>query len=398
MRRSIAVVTVGRSDYGILRPILRRILADPALQLQLIVGGMHLAPEFGLTVQEIERDRIPIAQRVEMLDPSDDTPEGMARAMGRGLAGFSQAYARLRPDGVFITGDRFEMFAAAAAAVPFNLPIVHLHGGEVSEGAVDDLFRHAITQMSHLHFVSMEIYRNRLLQMGEEDWRVVVSGAPSLDNLADLRRFSKQELESGFGLKLDQAPLLVTYHPVTRELEQAEGQIQELLAALEASGLPVVFTAPNSDPQGRLIARRVEGALSKHPDWGFVPNLGTQAYFSLMGFSAAMVGNSSSGLLEAPSFGLPVVNVGTRQQGRLRGGNVIDVKCGRQEILEGIRAALTPEFRKQARAAENPYGKGNASQIIVERLKQVELGPRLIVKRFVDRPVLEEKISLTREN
>ena len=392
-RRKIAVVTVGRSDYGILRPILKRILADPALELKLIVGGMHLSPDFGLTVQEIEREKMPIAARVEMLE-SSDSPEAVARSMGRGLAGFAEAYLRLKPDWLLITGDRFEMFSAAAAAVPLNLPIAHLHGGEVSEGAIDEVFRHAITKMSHLHFVSTQRYRDRLLQMGEETWRVVVSGAPSLDNLTAFPLLSKEEMEARFGLKLERAPLLVTYHPVTREIERTQDQVKDLLAALEEIGLPVVFTSPNADPQEREILEGIQSSLEKHPDWQFIRHLGTQAYFSLMRLAAAMVGNSSSGLLEAPSFGLPVVNIGTRQQGRVRAENVIDVECGRQEIVEGIRKTLSPAFKEQARRGGNPYGNGNASGIIVEKIKQVELGPDLLMKRFVDRPVLDKEGAL----
>ena len=381
--RTIGVVTVNRSDYGILLPILRRIQQEPELALHLIVSGAHLSPEFGLTVKTIEADGFLVGDRVDML-LSSDTPEGMATSMGVGLMGFAQCLARRRPDVMVVVADRFEMHAAAAAALPLKIPVAHVHGGELSQGAIDDALRHAITKLSHLHFVSTQEAAHRVRQMGEESWRVVVSGAPSLDQVRTASRWSLRELEARVGMRLEPPPLLVTYHPVTLEDEHAEWQVAELLAALESVERPIIFTLPNPDASGRLIRRLIEAFVEQRPQARLVDNLGTPGYFSMMACAAAMVGNSSSGLVEAPSFGLPVVNIGTRQQGRLRAMNVIDVGYRRQEIVQGLVQALEPACRERLRGMSNPYGDGHAAQRIVERLHTVDLDGRLIQKRFVD--------------
>ena len=381
--RTIGVVTVGRSDYGIYLPVLRKIQADPELKLHLIVTGMHLSPEFGLTAKTIEEDGFEIGERVEML-LSSDTPEGIAKSMGLGTIGFAQAYARFRPDILVVLGDRFEMHAAAVAALPFRMPVAHIHGGEITEGAIDDALRHSITKLSHLHFVATEEYARRVRQMGEEPWRVIVSGAPSLDNLRTTKLLKREELAAQFGLCLDKPPLLVTYHPVTLEYDQTEWQVRELLGALRAFDLPVVFTMPNADTNGRIIAHMMEEFVKDHSLAQIVGNLGTQGYFSMMACATAMIGNSSSGIVEAPSFGLPVVNIGTRQQGRVRAENVIDVGYGRGEIIMGIRKALAPEFRARLQGLPNPYGNGHAADAIVKHLKEIALDNQLVVKRFVD--------------
>lgn len=381
--RGIGVVTVGRSDFGIYRPILQKIQADRELKLLLFVSGAHLLQQYGMTVKEIEAEGFPIAERVEMLLPSD-TPEAVAESMGRGTAGFARAFARSRPDLLLVLGDRFEMHAAAVATLPFNIPVAHIAGGELTEGAIDDSLRHSLTKLSHLHFVQTEEYARRVMQMGEEPWRVQVCGSPALDNLKTLPRLPAGELEKRTGARLAEPFLLVTYHPVTLELADTGRQIAELLAAIEASGLAAVFTMPNADPANATIRRAVEQYVSGHKRAWAVENLGTQAYFSMMALAAAMVGNSSSGLIEAPSFQLPVVNVGMRQDGRVRGQNVIDVGYGREEILAGIRRAIAPEFRAALRGARNPYGEGNAAARIVETLKNVPLDPKLLRKRFQD--------------
>lgn len=381
--RTIGVVTVGRSDYSNYVPVLRCIQAEGGLTLHLIAAGMHLSPEFGLTVEAIEADGFPIADRVPML-LSSDTPQALAMSMGLGTIGFAQVYARSRPDLLLVLGDRIEMHAAVVAAVPFNVPIAHIAGGEVTEGAIDDALRHSITKLSHLHFVTTEEHGRRVIQMGEESWRVIVAGAPTLDNLRMMPPMSQEELATHLGRPLATETLLVTYHPVTREYERTEWQMQELLEALRLAARPAVFTLPNADTNGRLIARLIEAFVARVPTAHLVANLGTQGYYSLMSRAAAMVGNSSSGMIEALSFGLPVVNVGTRQQGRLRAENVIDVGYHRQEILAGIRRALDPEFRASLRGLSNPYGNGQATEIIVKMLKDVPLDDRLIRKRFVD--------------
>lgn len=383
--RTIGIVTVARSDYGISLPLLRRIQADPELRLHLIVAGMHLSPEFGLTSRAIEGDGFAIGDRVEML-LSSDSPEGIAKSMGLGTLGFAQAYARCRPDLLLVLGDRFEMHAAALAALPFKIPVAHIHGGELTEGAMDDALRHCITKLSHLHFVATDAYGQRVIQMGEEPWRVIVSGAPSLDNLRSMKLLDRQELEVRFGVRLNGSPLLVTFHPVTLEYEHTEWHVTELLEALRTVELPIVFTLPNADTHGRIIIRMIDGFVREHPRAQLVENFGPQGYFSLMACAAAMVGNSSSGIVEAPSLGLPVVNVGTRQQGRLKADNVIDVGYRREEIARGLARALDPAFRAALRGVPNPYGDGHAAEVIVNRLKETSLDERLIRKRFVDAP------------
>jgi UDP-hydrolysing UDP-N-acetyl-D-glucosamine 2-epimerase len=342
---------------------------------------MHLSPEFGLTVKAIEEDGFEIGERVEML-LSSDTPEGIAKSMGLGTIGFAQAYARFRPDILVVLGDRFEMHAAAVAALPFKIPVAHIHGGESTEGLIDEAIRHSITKMSHLHFVSTQEYAQRVKQLGEEPWRVVVCGALSLDNLSATRLLNREEVADGFGITLPEKFLLVTYHPVTLEYEQTERQVRELLAALDAIGLPILFTMPNADTGGRTIRRFIEEFLSKHPDSEGIENLGTQGYFSTMALATVMVGNSSSGIIEAASFSLPVVNVGNRQLGRIRGKNVIDVGYTRAEILAGIKKATSPEFRARFSDLVNPYGDGHAAERIVKRLKEVKLDNQLSLKHF----------------
>lgn len=381
--RTVAVVTVGRSDYGVYLPVLRRIVETPALRLRLIASGMHLSPEFGSTVEAIEADGFKVDDRVEML-LSSDTPEGVAKSMGVGVMGFAQVYARSRPDMLVVLGDRFEMHAAALAALPFKIPVAHIHGGELTQGAIDDALRHSITKLSHLHFVATEEYARRVRQLGEEPWRVVVSGAPGLDNLWTVQPLAADDLSRRYNVRLQPPPLLITFHPVTLEYERTEWQVSELLAALDASGMPLLFTQPNADTGGRLVARMIDEFVRTHPQAQKVDNLGTAAYFGMMAAAAAMVGNSSSGIIEAPSFALPVVNVGTRQEGRVKAGNVIDVGYGRAEVLDGIKRAVTPGFRESLRGLKNPYGDGHAAERIVERLASVELDDRLLVKRFVD--------------
>lgn len=381
--RTIGVVTTSRADYGVYLPVLREIQQDAALSLHLIVAGMHLSSDFGHTVDLIEADGFPIGDRVEML-VSSDTPDGIAKSMGLGIMGFAQSYRHSRPDILVVLGDRFEMYAAAVAALPFKIPVAHIHGGEVTQGAFDDSLRHSMTKLSHLHFVAAREYRDRVLQMGEEDWRVTVAGAPSLDNLRTVEVPDADELERKHGFKLDPAPLLVTYHPVTLQYEQTEWQIRELLAALEESKLPAVFTAPNADTSGRTVAQAIRSFVEARQNAWLVDNLGTRDYFGLMALAVAMVGNSSSGIVEAAPFGLPVVNIGLRQQGRIRSANIIDVGHERQEISKGIHKASSDRFRAGLGEVVSPYGDGYASRRILEVLNRVELDDRLIVKRFVD--------------
>lgn len=379
--RNIGVVTVGRSDYGIYLPLLRRIQQDPDLRLYLIVSGMHLSPEFGLTVKAIEEDGFEINERVEML-LSSDTPEGIAKSMGLGMIGFAQAYSHFRLDILIALGDRFEMHAAVMAALPFKIPIAHVGGGAVTLGAIDDALRHSITKLSHLHFAETEVYAKRIIQMGEEPWRVFVVGALSLDNLHKMTLLSCEEFEAHYGISLAEPPLLVTFHPVTLKYELTERYVTELLAALEKVNLPIVFTYPNADTSGRIIIRMVENFVTNHPQTWIVTNLGTLGYFSLMKYARAMVGNSSSGIIEAASFKLPVVNIGKRQEGRIMPKNVITVDYNRNAIICGIQQAINDQFRTQLKDLVNPYGDGHASEHIIHIIKTVELNEHLLIKRF----------------
>lgn len=381
--KNVGVVSVGRSDYSIYRPLLRRIAVHPQLNLRVLVSGMHLEDRFGRTVDGIARDGFEIAAQIPVLQP-EDTPQAIAQAMGLGVAGFGAYFAQEPPDLLVVLGDRFEMFAAALAAVPFNIPILHLHGGELSEGAMDDRFRHGLTKMSHLHGVATEAYRQRVIQLGEEPWRVIQCGALSLDNLHDIRRLNRKELEQRFHLDLSHPPLLVTLHPTTSEYEQTGPQTDALLATLRELDLPVIFTMPNADMAGQVIRARLEEFCRKEPKARMVENFGPEGYFSILGEVSAMVGNSSSGLLEAPSFALPVVNIGNRQKGRLRAGNVLDVPFDAAQIAAAIRKAVSPEFRATCRGHEHFFGDGHAAEKIVDLILRVPNDARLLGKTFHD--------------
>jgi UDP-hydrolysing UDP-N-acetyl-D-glucosamine 2-epimerase len=383
--KTVAAVTVARSDYGILRPVLRAIAAEPALRLRLIVTGAHGSAAFGSTMSEIERDGFAIADRVDAA-PESDAPLGVAQAMGSAIDGLAAAFARCRPDLLLLVGDRFETLAAASAAVPFTIPIAHVHGGELTEGASDEQMRHAITKLSHLHFVAAHPFAKRLIQMGEEPWRVTVSGAPGLDNINQLPRLDAGALARTVGMPIEPPVVLVTLHPETLRPECAAAQVAELAAALETIEATIVATAPNADVSHGAIVAGLRRFVAHRPRAAFVPHLGTQAYFGLMRHAAAMIGNSSSGLIEAPSFELPVVNIGERQAGRLRAANVIDVKDSRDAIAAGIRRALSPEFHASLGGLVNPYGDGHAAPRIAARLASVAIDRSLMVKRFHDLP------------
>jgi UDP-hydrolysing UDP-N-acetyl-D-glucosamine 2-epimerase len=378
--RRIAIVTVARSDYGIYRPLLREIEADPDLELQLIASAGHLAPDQGNSLEEILGDGF---RPVRLVDCalSSDRPGAMARAMGLATIGFVQAYETLAPDLLVVLGDRFEMHAATVAAVPLMIPIAHIAGGSVTRGALDDAFRHSITKLSHLHFTECEAHRARLEKLGESDWRIHVTGSLAIDNLANIELMSLAELNSRFGLALEQPPLLVTLHSVTREYAQTRAQTAALLAALERQPAPVVLTQPNVDPGGRLIAELFQSFVHEHPDRAFlVPHLGTRGYFSMMANALAMVGNSSSGIFESASFALPVVNVGRRQEGRRQPENVLQCDPESDAIADALATAVSPRFRESLTGMVNPYGDGHAAGRMIEVLRQVPLDQRLLVK------------------
>lgn len=381
--RKIAVVTSGRADYGIYLPLLRVLEAADDFDLTLFVTGMHLSPEFGLTVKVIEQDRYHIAERIECL-LSSDSPEGIALSMGLGVQGFARAFQRNRIDLLIVLGDRFEMHAAALAALPFNFPVAHIHGGELTRGAIDESLRHSLTKLSHLHFTTTEEYRQRVIQLGEAPWRVTTCGAPSLDNLQQVSLLTAAQIKERFGVMPTAETLLITYHPVTLEYALAEEQIDALLEALEKTGRPLLFTLSNADTSGRLLNQKIHSFAARNTQAAVVHNLGTQGYFSAMQLVAAMVGNSSSGIIEAASFGLPVVNVGIRQQGRVKGPNVIDTGNTSEEIFTGIGRAVTADFRAGLQGMTNPYGCGNAAEIILAKLRDTDLHSGLTIKLFND--------------
>ena len=380
--RSVGLITTSRAEWGISSPVARRIMDSDKLRLRLYVSGTHLLPGFGETVRNIEKE-FEIAERVRV-DCRGDTPRDIAVSIGETIAGFAELYQRERPDILLVVGDRFEMHAAALAAVPFNIPIAHLHGGEVTVGAFDEGLRHSLTKLSHLHFVSNEEYGRRVVQMGEEPWRVTVSGAPALDNLKQMEFAARDELQARYAFPMDRAWLLVTFHPVTLESDNALEQVRGLLGAIRATGFAAIITAPNADTGNQGIRRSIEDFACSNPNTIFVENLGVRDYMSAMRYASAMVGNSSSGILEAPSFGLPVVNVGTRQQGRIRAHNVIDTGYLQSEIEAAIRKAVSPEFRASLAGLENPNGGGNAGEKITQRLESVPIDEKLLHKVFHD--------------
>ena len=383
--RKIGVVTTSRADYGLYLPILRKMANYPGLSLLLFVSGTHLLTDFGYTVEAIEAGGFPIAARIEMIETSD-TPEGIAKSMGFVTQGFARAYAAHLPDILLVLGDRYEMHAAAVAAIPFRIPIAHIHGGELTYGAMDELFRHSLTKISHLHFASTEVYARRIIQMGEEPWRVVVSGAPGLDNIVSMPLMSRESLEQRFGLDPSKPLILTTLHPTTQEGENTRQHIENLLNALSAfHDFQILFTAPNADTNSSIIRTYIELFVARCPDARFIVNLGTQAYFSIMAMAAVLVGNSSSGIIEAAFFQLPVVNVGTRQSGRIRGDNVIDSDYSAAEIISAMKKALSPKFKDSLQNLKNPYGDGQATERILSVLARTPL-ENLLCKQFYEPP------------
>ena len=360
--------------------MLRALQADSGLELQLVAAGGHLDPDQGNSLAEIRADGFE-PQRLIECTLSSDRPGAMARAMGLATIGFAQAFEELAPDIVVVLGDRFEMHAATVAAVPLMIPIAHLCGGSITRGALDDGFRHSISKLSHLHLTECVAHAERLARLGEADWRVHITGSLAMDNLALLELMSLEQINRRFGLSLDRSPLLVTFHSVTRELEHTEQQTLDMLSVLAAQDLPVVLTQPNVDPGGRLIAGLFQNFVTENPGRAFmVPHLGTQAYFSLMSHGAVMVGNSSSGVFESASFGLPVVNIGRRQEGRFMPPNVVSCGTTRDEVAAAIARASSSAFRRGLEGLTNPYGDGQAAPRMLELLRSVKLEERLLIK------------------
>ena len=383
MRRKICVVTGTRADYGCLRWVMEGIRAADGLELQIIATGMHLSPEFGLTYREIEKDGFAIDRKVEML-LSSDTPTGISKSMGLGLMGFGEAFEQLKPDLVLVLGDRFEIFAAASAAMVARLPLAHLHGGETTEGAIDEAIRHSISKMSHLHFVAAEDYRRRVVQLGENPERVFLVGGLGIDNIQRLELLDRAALEASLDFKLGPKNLLVTFHPVTLEKSTAGAQMAELLAALEAlEDTHLIFTMPNADTDGRILIDMVEQFVATHSNARAYTSLGQLRYLSCIRQMDGVVGNSSSGLAEVPSFRKGTVNIGDRQRGRLKAGSVIDCAPERQSIAAALRTLYSPEFQAELETVRNPYGEGGASEKVVRVLQEYPLDT-LLKKTFYD--------------
>lgn len=379
--RTVAVVTSSRADYNHLYWPLRAIAEHPDLRLRLIAMGPQLAPGFGSAVDEIERDGFEVDARIEcLLDSNSDV--GMAKTIGVATLGLADCLDRMRPDLLLVIADRYEMLAPASVALALRIPLVHIEGGEVSEGAIDDAVRNALTKLSHIHFTSTEIARQRVISMGEEAWRVHHAGAPSLDHLRRSTLLSRPEVEREVGLDLSKPTLLVTYHPVTIARDTTR-EADALFTALEKTPEQIVFCYPNADAGSRTLIERVRQFTRDNPRATFATNLRPVLYWSLLRESLLLVGNSSSGIMEAASFAIPAIDVGIRQRGRERGPNVLPAEANDEAIVAAIGQARDAEFRASLRGMQNPYGDGHASERIVQTLASVQLGEDLVRKRHV---------------
>jgi len=379
--RKIAVVTGTRAEYGILYPVLNAIEAHPKLELCVIVTGMHLSHEFGYTVREIQKNGFNVEAKVDML-LSSDTSGAMAKSIGLGIIGMAQAWEHLKPDMILVLGDRVEPFAATIAASYMNIPVTHIHGGDSPRGGLDEYARHAVTKLAHIHFPATRKSAERIIKMGEDKWRIHVVGSPALDTILSEPLLPSEALIEKFKLDLSQPLILVVQHPVTTQVEQAPEQMRETLEAIVEVGYPAILIYPNSDAGGRRMIK----IIKEYGKYSFIKTFKTlprKEYLSIMKVASVIVGNSSSGIIDAPSFGLPAINIGIRQEGRERGKNVIDVKHNKQEIIEAVKKALTDkEFLADVKKCENPYGDGKASQRIAEILSKIEIGSKLLQKKI----------------
>lgn len=382
-RTKICVVTGTRAEYGLLYWLLKEIEADKDLELQIIATGMHLSPEFGLTFKQIEKE-FKIDKKIEML-LSSDTSIGISKSMGLAQISFAESYEELKPDIVVVLGDRYEIFSATSAAMIANIPIAHLHGGETTEGAFDESIRHSITKMSHLHFVATKEYKNRVIQLGEQPNRVFNVGGMGIENIKRLKLLSKEEFEKSIDFKLNKKNILVTFHPVTLEKSTAKKQFQELLDAIdELEDTNIIFTKANSDTDGRVINQMIDEYVAKntHKSVEFT-SLGQLRYLSALQYVDAMVGNSSSGLAEAPSFKIGTINIGDRQKGRIKAHSVIDCEPSKENIRKAFDELYSKAFKETLKTVKNPYGDGCASKKIIEEIKQVDL-KNILKKSFYD--------------
>jgi UDP-hydrolysing UDP-N-acetyl-D-glucosamine 2-epimerase len=382
-RRRIGVVTSSRADYSHLYWPLRELAAQPEIELGVLALGPHLSPEFGNTIREIERDGFPIVARIECL-LSSDTDTGMAKTLGLAILGLADALTSWRPDLLLLIADRYEMLAPAAAALTLRIPVAHIEGGEVSQGAIDDQVRNALTKLAHVHFTSTETARRRVIAMGEESWRVHRAGAPSLDHLRRSKLLDRPALEAHLGLSLHAPTLLAAWHPVTI-LKDTNAEADSFFTALARTHQQLVFVYPNADAGSYALIERARNLATTRAETHIFVNLDAVTYWSLLGQVDAMIGNSSSGIMEAASFELPVVNVGMRQQGRERAQNVLDVPAEEKAIADALTQALSPDFRTWLRGMTNPYGNGTAAITIAQVLTSVPL-ERLLIKEPVPIP------------
>jgi len=380
--RKICVITGSRAEYGLLSGLMTAVKNDNSLQLQIIATNMHLSPEFGLTYKEIELDGFAIDKKVEML-LSSDTSNGTTKSVGLATIGFADSFEDLKPDMIVVLGDRYEILAAVTAALFYKIPVAHLHGGEITEGVYDDSIRHAITKMSHLHFTSTEAYRQRVIQLGENPYRVFYVGALGVENIKETKLLSKQELEASLNFSFRDKSLLVTFHPVTLEKNTAKQQCENLLAALaELEDFNIIFTFPNSDTDGRVIMQQMKDFVSKHNERSVAfTSMGKLRYLSALQYVTAVVGNSSSGIIEVPSFGIPTLDIGDRQKGRIAAESVFHCGTSNNEIKVGLDLVLSNKVQLLSKKCFNPYQKENTINSILKELRDFPL-ENLIQKSF----------------
>ena len=383
--RKICVVTGTRAEYGLLSRLMRLIKESDKTELQIIATNMHLSPKFGNTYQEIEKDGFVIDKKIPILNEEKDDAKATIKSMAEALSGFADAYDELKPDLVVVLGDRYEILAATTAALIERIPIAHIHGGEITEGAYDDAIRHSITKMSHLHFTSTEEYRNRVIQLGEHPDRVFYVGALGVENIKNLPLLSKDEIEKDIQFRLDEKTILVTYHPVTLGNHTAEQDIKELLGAFEERrDLRFLFTMPNSDTGSQAIVDAINGFVSKNKNRAIAyKSLGLKRYLSVLKYVGAVVGNSSSGLLEVPSFGIPTLNIGDRQKGRMGADSVLNCETDKVSIMHGLDIIFSACFRERAQMTHNPYEKEGTAQSVFEIISTYPL-EQLKQKQFYD--------------
>jgi GDP/UDP-N,N'-diacetylbacillosamine 2-epimerase (hydrolysing) len=381
--RKICVITGTRAEYGLLYWLMKEIDADKDLDLQIVVTGMHLSPEFGNTYQQIEKDGFIINKKVDISLVSD-SEVGISKSMGIGIIGFADAFHDLGPDLIVVLGDRFEIFSAVSAAMIAKIPVAHLHGGEATEGLIDEPIRHSITKMSHLHFTAAKEYKNRVIQLGEQPKRVFNVGGLGIDNINELKLLSREYFEKAINFGLGKKNIIVTFHPVTLENSTAEIQFKELLDSIdELKNTKIIFTKANSDTDGRIINSMIDDYVAKHNNTIAFTSMGQLNYLSALQFVDAVVGNSSSGLLEVPSFKIGTIDIGDRQKGRIKTDSIISCKPTKESIDSAFERLYSKDFQHIVNNVENPYGKGGASHEITRIIKGVNLD-NIVKKSFYD--------------